>query len=142
MLYTPLTLRAMKIAYDAHHGQTDKAGAPYIFHPMHLAEQMTDELTCVCALLHDVMEDTPITAGQLLEQGIPQQAIDVLLLLTHDPAEDYMDYVRRIKPNAAARAVKLADLAHNSDPNRMAEVSDSMQARYEKYRAAAALLQE
>lgn len=142
MIYTPLTRKAMNIAYAAHHGQLDKAGVPYIFHPIHLAEQMTDELSCVCALLHDVMEDTPTTAQMLLEAGIPQQAVDVLLLLTHDPAEDYMDYVRRIKRDPTARAVKLADLAHNSDVTRVDVIDEKMRARHEKYREAVRILSE
>ena len=58
MIYTPLTQAAMNMAYRAHHGQSDKAGVPYIFHPIHLAEQMTDEATTCAALLHDVLEDT------------------------------------------------------------------------------------
>ena len=65
MVYTELTNKAMKIAYDAHHGQFDKGGIPYIYHPIHLAEQMDDEVECVCALLHDVVEDTDITFEDL-----------------------------------------------------------------------------
>ena len=65
MTYTPLTYRAMHIAYNAHHGQVDKAGVPYIFHPMHLAEQMDDELSTCVALLHDVAEDSDITLDDL-----------------------------------------------------------------------------
>ena len=61
MIYTALTNKAMKLAYTAHHGQTDTGGLPYIFHPFHLAEQMTDEITVCVALLHDVVEDTPVT---------------------------------------------------------------------------------
>ena len=60
MIYTPLTNKAMRLAYDAHHGQADKSGLPYIFHPYHLAEQMTDEITVCAALLHDVVEDTSV----------------------------------------------------------------------------------
>ena len=65
MIYTPLTNKAMKLAYRAHHGQTDKCGQPYIFHPYHLAEQMKEEVTVCAALLHDVVEDTPVTIEQL-----------------------------------------------------------------------------
>ena len=67
MIYTPLTMKAMKIAYDAHHGQVDKSGVPYIFHPCHLAEQMTDEVSTCVALLHDVAEDTDVTLEQLAQ---------------------------------------------------------------------------
>ena len=54
MIYTALTKKAMKVAYEAHHGQTDRSGTPYIFHPFHVAEQMDDELSVCAALLHDV----------------------------------------------------------------------------------------
>ena len=60
MIYTALTKKAMKVAYEAHHGQTDRSGTPYIFHPFHVAEQMDDELSVCTALLHDVIEDTEI----------------------------------------------------------------------------------
>ena len=65
MIYTPLTVKAMNVAYNAHHGQKDKAGAPYIFHPIHVAEQMEDETTTCIALLHDVLEDTSVTLAEL-----------------------------------------------------------------------------
>ena len=70
MIYTPLTNKAMRLAYAAHQGQTDQAGLPYIFHPFHLAEQMEDEISVCAALLHDVVEDTPITLEEL-EQEFP-----------------------------------------------------------------------
>ena len=60
MFYTPLTKKAMQIAYKAHHNQVDKSGVPYIFHPFHLAEQMTDEYSVCAALLHDVAEEARI----------------------------------------------------------------------------------
>jgi len=75
MIYTHLTCEAMKIAYEAHHGQTDKAGIPYIFHPIHVAEQMTDENTTVVALLHDVIEDTDLTLDRLYDLGFNEDVI-------------------------------------------------------------------
>ena len=71
MIYTELTNRAMRLAYDAHRGQVDKCGMPYIFHPFHLAEQMEDEISCCVALLHDVVEDTAVTLADLEEQFPP-----------------------------------------------------------------------
>ncbi len=65
MIYTEMTIKAVKIAYDAHLGQLDYNGVPYIFHPYHLAEQMDDEISCTVALLHDVVEDTSITLDDL-----------------------------------------------------------------------------
>ena len=119
MVYTKLTVRAMQIAYQAHHGQVDKAGVPYILHPVHLAEGMEDEVSACVALLHDVVEDTDWTF-EMLEKEFPAAVIDALRLLTHADDEPYMDYVRRIKQNPVARRVKIADLKHNSDQTRYA----------------------
>ena len=117
MIYTPLTGKAMKLAYKAHHGQFDYNGIPYIFHPIHLAEQMDDEISCCAALLHDVVEDTDITMEELSRE-FPPEVIDVVKLLTHDDATPYYDYIRAIKENPTARKIKLADLAHNSNQSR------------------------
>ena len=121
MVYTPMTIKAMSIAYDAHHGQQDKSGVPYVFHPLHLAEQMEDEISCCAALLHDVVEDTDITLEQLAKT-FPAEVTEAVRLLTHDPDTDYFDYVRAIKGNPIAVKVKLADLAHNMDASRFAGV--------------------
>ena len=121
MIYTPLTIRAMNIAYHAHHGQEDKAGVPYIFHPLHLAEQMDDEISCCAALLHDTVEDTDVTLDQLAAE-FPAEVVEAVRLLTHDPGTDYFAYVRAIRGNPTAMKVKLADLAHNSDETRFAGV--------------------
>jgi len=118
MIYTELTNKALKIAYDAHHGQVDKGGIPYIFHPYHLAEQMDDEISTCAALLHDVVEDTDITFEDL-EKDFPPAVIEVLKLLTHADDEDYYVYVRRLKDNPIAKKIKLADIAHNSDQSRL-----------------------
>lgn len=117
MVYTPLTIKAMGIAYNAHHGQVDKCGTPYIFHPIHLAEAMDDELSCCCALLHDVVEDTAITMEDLARE-FPPEIIEVLKLLTHVENVPYFDYVRAIKSHPVAKKIKLADIAHNSDQTR------------------------
>jgi len=140
MLYTPLTKKAMKLCFDAHKEQTDKTGLPYVFHPIHLAEQMKDEFTTVTALLHDVVEDTNYTLADLRDMGFPQEIIDALALLTHDPSVPYLDYVAVIKTNPIARAVKLADLRHNSDLTRLDYVDEKALSRVEKYAAAMAML--
>ena len=121
MIYTPLTVKAMRMAYAAHHGQEDKAGVPYVFHPLHLAEAMDDEVSCCAALLHDVVEDTDVTLDALAAE-FPAEVVEAVALLTHDPEEDYFDYIHRIKGNPIALRVKLADLAHNSDATRFAGV--------------------
>ena len=117
MIYTDMTIAAMKIAYNAHMGQLDHNDVPYIFHPYHLAEQMDDELSCTVALLHDVVEDTSITFADL-EQKFPEQVVEILKLLTHEKNVDYFDYIRKIKTNPIATKVKLEDLKHNSNEAR------------------------
>ena len=117
MIYTILTNKAMKIAYQAHLGQFDKSGIPYIFHPAHLAEQMDDEYSCCVALLHDTVEDTAVTIEDLCKE-FPAEVTDAIRLMTHNEGTDYFDYVRAIKENPIAKKVKLADLAHNSDQTR------------------------
>lgn len=117
MIYTPLTKKAMRLAYRAHQGQLDYNGVPYIFHPIHLAESMDDEISCCVALLHDTVEDTFITLEDLKAE-FPAEVVEAVKLLTHEDSVDYFDYVRAIKDNPIARKVKLADLAHNSDQSR------------------------
>ena len=117
MIHTEMTIKAMKIAYEAHLGQLDYNDVPYIFHPYHLAEQMDDEVSCTVAVLHDVVEDTPITLSDL-EQIFPAQVVEIVRLLTHDNNVDYFDYIREIKKNPIATKVKLEDLKHNSDESR------------------------
>ena len=117
MIYTKMTILAMKTAYNAHLGQLDYNDVPYIFHPYHLAEQMDDEISCTVALLHDVVEDTSLTFADL-EQIFPKQVIEIVMLLTHDEKVDYFDYIRKIKTNAIATKVKLADIEHNSNEDR------------------------
>lgn len=145
MIYTPLTMKAMKIAYEAHCGQVDKAGVPYIFHPFHLAEQMEDEVTVCVALLHDVIEDTAVTMEQLAGE-FPKEVTEALTLLTHCEDDEYFDYVRAIKANPTAKTVKLADIAHNSDESRLAgapSVSEEQKLRWrEKYKKAREILSE
>lgn len=146
MVYTAMTKKAMKIAYDAHNGQLDNGenGMPYIFHPIHLAEQMTDEVSCCVALLHDVAEDTDITFEDLLAQGISQEVIDAIKLLTHEKGIPYMEYVKQIKDskNKNAISVKLADLQHNSDLSRLDIITPYDLQRREKYQNAIKILEE
>ena len=142
MIYTDLTKKALKLCFEAHKEQVDKTGLPYVFHPFHLAEQMDDELSTVCALLHDVVEDTDITPEALGAMGFPAEVLEVLALLTHDPAVPYMDYVKNLSNNPTARKVKLADLAHNSDVTRLDTVDAWAEKRNRKYAEAMRLLQE
>ncbi|MBQ8513849.1 MAG: HD domain-containing protein [Ruminococcus sp.] len=145
MIYTELTIRAMNLAYAAHHGQKDRSGVPYIFHPFHLAEQMEDAYAVCAALLHDVLEDTQVTAEELRKE-FPSEVTEAVELLTRDKQEDYFAYVQRLGKNPIARAVKLADLRHNMDASRIPqptpETAEWTKAHQEKYKRAEKILLE
>ena len=140
MIYTELTIKAMNLAYQAHHGQYDKGGVPYIFHPIHLAEGMDDEYSTCVALLHDTVEDTAVTLEELAKD-FPREIVEAVELLTHAQGVDYFDYVRAIRKNPLAVKVKLADLRHNGDPNRISN-QGSAEKRRTKYVAAWKILTE
>lgn len=142
MIYTSMTKQALTLCFTAHKDQLDKSGLPYVFHPFHLAEQMQDEVTCTVALLHDVVEDTEYTFADLEAMGFPPAVLDALKLLTHGDDVPYMDYVRKIRHDPVAAAVKLADLRHNSDLSRLDAVTEQALTRQEKYLQAIALLTE
>lgn len=137
-----MTKIALNLSFEAHKDQRDKSGMPYVFHPFHLAEGMHDEDTTIVALLHDVIEDTDTTLDDLKALGFSQAVLDAIALMTHDDEVPYMDYVAAIKKNPIARAVKLADLRHNSDMTRLDTVTPWDIARAEKYKKAIALLEE
>lgn len=140
MLYTPVTKNAIRFCYNAHAGQLDKAGLPYVNHPLHLAEQMTTEDETCVALLHDVMEDCGATSEDLLALGVSPEALAAVQLLTHKDGVPYLDYVRAVGENPIARRVKVADLRHNSDLTRLDEVGPKDIARLRKYREARVIL--
>ena len=136
MIYTPLTKKALKLCFEAHKNQVDKTGLPYVFHPFHLAEQMKDEYSTVCALLHDVVEDTEYTFEDLINMGFPNEVVEALKFLTHADDVPYMDYVKALSVNPIAKAVKIADLTHNSDTSRLDVVDEWALKREEKYKKA------
>ena len=142
MIYTHKTKKAMRLCFQAHKNQLDKSGIPYVFHPIHLAEQMQDEETTLVALLHDVVEDSDYSLEDLRAMGFGETVLEAIALMTHDEKVPYMDYVAKIKPNPIARAVKIADLKHNSDLSRLDAVDDKAMARVEKYARALRLLEE
>ena len=140
MIYTPMTKIALKLCFEAHKDQTDKSGMPYVFHPFHLAEQMVDEKTTVVALLHDIIEDTEYTLDDLKNLGFSDDILSAIALMTHTDGVPYMEYVAQIKTNPIAKAVKLADLRHNSDITRLDTVTAHDLERVKKYKKAIELL--
>lgn len=139
MINTKLTRKAMIIAYEAHKNQVDKSGVPYIYHPIHVAEQMDTENECIIALLHDVVEDTNVTFKQLGEV-FSKEIIDILKLLTREENIEYDEYIKRIKNNSIACKVKIADLTHNLDKTRLDFVTEVDVKRSEKYKKALQIL--
>ena len=134
MIYTEMTKKAIKVMFEKHKNQVDKAGMPYVLHPLWVAEQMNDEIRTTVALLHDIVEDTDMTFGQLLELGFPADVIECLKLLTHEPGVEYFEYIKKIATNEIATSVKMADLCHNSDLSRLNEITNKDLLRAEKYK--------
>ena len=133
---TNLLEKAIALAVEAHAGQFDKAGNPYILHPLHLMLQMETENERITAVLHDIVEDTAVTMDDLANLGFPPAVLAALDLLTHDPAVPYDDYILQVKANPLARCVKLADLAHNMDIRRLKNPTEKDWSRLAKYRQA------
>jgi len=141
MIYTPLTKKALIIAYEAHKDQLDKSGLPYVFHPFYLAEQMDDEFTTCVALLHDVVEDSNYTIQDLIDKGFPTEVIEAIRILTHSKNIPYFEYINKVKSNTIATKVKIEDLKHNSDLTRLNIIAEEDKKRIEKYTKALDLLE-
>lgn len=144
LIYTPLTKKAIRLAFAAHLHQTDKAGLPYFYHPMEVAGQCGHEYSVCVGLLHDTVEDGHLTFDDLAREGFPPEVLEALRLLTHEEGVPYLDYVRAIRESGNPYAVeaKLADLAHNSCPGRLDELTEKDVQRLEKYRKAREILTE
>ena len=127
---------ALSIAKKAHAGQVDKAGIDYIQHPLYVASQVKTEQEKAVALLHDVFEDSDITAADLLAYGLSNEVVTAVQTLTKKKGQSYQDYLEKVKSNNLARVVKLADLKHNSDLSRLKTVSNTDYERVKKYKNA------
>ena len=133
--------RALQIAAQAHAGQVDKAGQPYIEHPLRVAERCTSVAAKCIGLLHDIIEDTSITEEDLREAMMSEEIIAAVLALTQRPHEPREDYYKRIKQYPLALEVKLADIADNSLPERLALLDVPTRQRLEqKYAKALRIL--
>lgn len=133
--------RAIAIAAEAHAGQVDKAGAPYILHVLRVMLRVETAEERIAAVLHDVVEDCGFTLAQLRAERFPEAAIEGIDAVTRRDGETYEDFVLRAKAHPVGRRVKLADLADNSDVSRLAGVTDHDRARLEKYRRAIEVLE-
>ena len=127
---------ALSIARKAHEGQLDKAGVDYIEHPIYVASQVDTEEEKAVALLHDVIEDSPVSAEELLQAGLPETVVTAVQILTKKKEQDYQTYLETVKKNPLARVVKLADLKHNSDLSRLSSITEKDRERLKKYKKA------
>ncbi len=127
---------AQKIAVEAHAGQTERNGQPYIGHPRRVMARVETEDEKIVAILHDVVEDTSWTFAQLAEAGFPPHIIAALDCVTKRDGEDYSAFVERSASNPIALRVKLADLEDNMDVRRLTEVTEKDRQRLNKYLAA------
>ena len=125
--------KAIALAVDAHRGQRDRYGAPYILHPLRVMSRVTSIQEKTVAILHDVVEDTNWTFEDLKREGVPDLLLAALDCLTKREGEEYEDSVKRSEANLMARQVKLADLEDNMDLRRMPEVTAKDTARLAKY---------
>jgi (p)ppGpp synthase/HD superfamily hydrolase len=125
--------RAIAIAAEAHAGQKDRYGAPYVLHPLRVMNRCPTLVQRVVAVLHDVVEDTDWTFEDLRQEGFPEEVITALDAVTKREGEEYEEFVARSAANPIARRVKLADLEDNMDLTRLEEVKQDDVPRLNKY---------
>jgi (p)ppGpp synthase/HD superfamily hydrolase len=130
---------AIKLAVDAHRGQKDRAGQPYILHPLRVMAGMETEHERIVAVLHDVVEDTPVAHSRIYGMfgALVGEAVEAITKIS---GERYDHYLVRVKANPVATRVKLADLRDNSDMNRLTQATDTDWERWDKYQHAVAFL--
>ena len=129
--------RAIEIATQAHKGQTDKAGKEYINHPLKVMAMGTTEAEKIVGVLHDVLEDTPITIEFLKKEGFSQEILDALPCITKiSDNEDYDHFITRVLTNPLATKVKINDLIDNMDLTRLDKVTEKDLKRLQKYQRA------
>jgi (p)ppGpp synthase/HD superfamily hydrolase len=134
---------AIRIAREAHAGQVDKSGKPYIDHPLRVMARVKGAHAQMAAVLHDVIEDTDVTADDLRKAGCPESVVTSVIALSKIPGEPRPSYYRRVSADPIAIIVKRADIADNTDPVRMAALDAGTQNRLrEKYAEAIRVLDE
>ena len=133
---------SLTIALRAYAGKVDKAGREYILHPLRVMAKMKTDEEMSAALLHDVLEDSEITAEELHTEGIPAQVVEAVQYLSKHENEDYQDFVARLKKNGLAAKVKLADIEDNIDVLRLNSLGENDLARIKKYHSAWRFLME
>ena len=136
----PTIERAIEIASSAHAGQIDKAGQPYIFHPLRVMLRVNSEHEQMAAVLHDVVEDTTVTIEHLAQEGFPSEVLRAITALTKLPGETRLEAAIRAAADPIARTVKLADNAENMDLSRIPNPTEKDYARCREYEEVRELL--
>ena len=132
--------RAIALALRAHAGHVDRAGKPYILHPLRVMLRFEEPLAMIAAVLHDVVEDSDITLEDLRTARFPEEVVSAVDALTRRPNETYDVYIRRAAENPLARQVKIADLEDNLGRTARLPASPERDARLTRYRDALAVL--
>lgn len=127
---------ALELAVEKHKNQTDKAGNPYILHPLHVMENVNSKEGKIVAILHDIIEDTDVTEDYLLKIGLSKRIVDAVVALTRSEDIDYQEYIKTLSSNPLAKEVKLADLEHNMDLKRFPTLEEKDLERNRKYQIA------
>lgn len=125
--------KALRLATRAHKGQIDKAGKPYILHPIRVAQRCNTDTERIVALLHDVIEDTEITPNNLYSAGFSKTIVDAVLSVTRRNNESYFKFIERCSLNPIGRIVKIHDLEDNMDITRLDSLAERDVKRLNKY---------
>ncbi|WP_449245426.1 GTP pyrophosphokinase [Desulfobacca acetoxidans] len=128
--------KAILIAVQAHQGQVDKAGVPYILHPLRVLLKLNSETEMIIGALHDVVEDTTWTLESLKQEGFPTEILEAIDCLTRREGEDYNDFIKRVAGNPLARKVKMRDLEDNMNILRLETITEKDKARLSRYHEA------
>jgi (p)ppGpp synthase/HD superfamily hydrolase len=132
--YESLLQRAIAIAAKAHEGQVDKAGKPYLDHPLFVMENVNSLEQKIVAVLHDAVEDSELTLEQLRSEGFPEVLVSAIAAITKIEGETYATYLERVIANPIALRVKIADVTHNLDIRRIAHPTEADFQRIAKYK--------
>lgn len=132
--YELLLQRAIAIAAKAHEEQVDKAGNPYLDHPLFVMENVTSLEQKIVAVLHDAVEDSELTLEQLRSEDFPEVIVSAIAAITKIEGEAYAAYLERVIANPIALRVKIADVTHNLDIRRIANPTEADFQRMAKYK--------
>lgn len=134
--------KAMILAATAHMGQLDKGGNPYILHPVRVMLRCNTLEEKIVAMLHDTLEDSDLTADDLVKEGFSKEIVEAVVTLTRKTEENYMEHIQKVSKNPLATTVKLSDLADNMDLNRLPGLTPKDFQRLERYLRSKLILEE